>query len=77
MLKRAFGTVRGRDPGERSAQVEVVRVSQSLLRHGDEVRKNTLSVVWSGYRTSIRTLRTGQRKSECELEAVGSHRQSS
>lgn len=54
MLKRTYGTVRGRDPGEGSAQVEVVRVSQSLPRHGDEVRKGKLSVVWSKYRTSIK-----------------------
>lgn len=49
-LKRACGIVRGRDPGEGSAQVEVMGASQGLLWHGGEVRKSSLPVVWSKYR---------------------------
>lgn len=41
-------------PAEASAQGEMLRASQSLLRHGDDVRKNKLSVVWNEYTASIK-----------------------
>lgn len=41
-------------PAEASAQGEMLKASQSLLRHGDEVSKNKLSMVWNEYTTSIK-----------------------